>query len=45
MTVVVNWQTSLMPIQQAIWKVGATLEALTVSKLASDKDKHINVEH
>ena len=27
-----------MPIQHAIWKVGATPEALTVSKLATEKD-------
>ena len=27
-----------MPIQHAIWKVGATPEALTVSKLAIEKD-------
>ncbi|MEY4570544.1 MAG: hypothetical protein RLZZ398_1983 [Verrucomicrobiota bacterium] len=27
-----------MPIQNAIWKVGATPEALTVSKLATEKD-------
>jgi hypothetical protein len=27
-----------MPIQHAIWKFGATPEALTVSKLATEKD-------
>ena len=27
-----------MPIQHAIWKVGATPEALTISKLATEKD-------
>ena len=27
-----------MPIQHAIWKVGATPEALTVSKLTTEKD-------
>lgn len=27
-----------MPIHHAIWKVGATPEALTVSKLATEKD-------
>lgn len=27
-----------MPIQHAIWQVGATPEALTVSKLATEKD-------
>jgi hypothetical protein len=27
-----------MPIQNPIWKVGATPEALTVSKLATEKD-------
>jgi hypothetical protein len=27
-----------MPIQHAIWKVGTTPEALTVSKLATEKD-------
>jgi hypothetical protein len=27
-----------MPIEHAIWKIGATSEALTVTKLASGKD-------
>ena len=34
-----------MPIQHAIWKVGATSEALTVSKLATEKDLEDRDEH
>ena len=34
-----------MPIQHAIWKVGATPEALTVLKLATGKDLEDGDEH